>query len=76
MIFSLCSMGHSASIALGVALNKPDTRIWCIDGDGALLVHMGAMAVIGANAPENLIHILINNGVHKTAGDANHCRRI
>jgi phosphonopyruvate decarboxylase len=62
------SMGHSSSIALGVALNKPDTRIWCIDGDGAVLMHMGSMAVIGANKPKNLIHIVINNGAHETVG--------
>lgn len=62
------SMGHSSSIALGVALHKPDTRIWCVDGDGALLMHMGAMAVIGANAPRNLIHVVINNGAHETVG--------
>lgn len=62
------SMGHSSSIALGVAINKPDKRIWCIDGDGAVLMHMGAMAVLGANAPENLIHIVINNGAHETVG--------
>ena len=41
------SMGHSSSIALGVALNKPDTKIWCVDGDGAVLMHMGSMAVLG-----------------------------
>jgi len=62
------SMGHSSSIALGVALNKPDKRIWCVDGDGAVLMHMGSMAVLGANAPENLIHIVINNGAHETVG--------
>ncbi len=62
------SMGHSNSIALGIALNKPNQRIWCVDGDGALLMHMGSMAVIGANAPKNLIHIVINNGAHETVG--------
>ena len=62
------SMGHASSIALGVALNKPDQKIWCIDGDGALLMHLGAMAVIGANAPKNLVHIVINNGAHETVG--------
>ena len=62
------SMGHSSSIALGVALNKPEKRIWCIDGDGAVLMHLGAMAVIGANKPENLIHVVINNGAHETVG--------
>ncbi|MBR6165060.1 MAG: phosphonopyruvate decarboxylase [Clostridia bacterium] len=62
------SMGHSSSIALGVALNKPKQRIWCIDGDGAVLMHMGAMAVIGANRPKNLIHVVINNSAHETVG--------
>ena len=62
------SMGHSSSIALGVALNKPNTRIWCVDGDGAVLMHMGSMAVLGANKPNNMIHIVINNGAHETVG--------
>lgn len=62
------SMGHSSSIALGVALNKPKQRIWCVDGDGAVLMHMGSMAVLGANKPKNLIHIVINNGAHETVG--------
>ena len=62
------SMGHSSSIALGIALQKENTRIWCIDGDGAVLMHMGAMALIGANRPRNLIHIVINNGAHETVG--------
>ena len=62
------SMGHSSSIALGVAVHKPEQRIWCIDGDGAVLMHMGSMAVIGASQPKNLIHIVINNGAHETVG--------
>ena len=62
------SMGHSSSIALGVALNKPNRKIWCIDGDGAVLMHMGSMAVLGANKPNNLVHVVINNGAHETVG--------
>ncbi len=62
------SMGHSSSIALGVAINKPEQRIWCVDGDGAVLMHMGSMAVLGANKPNNLIHVVINNGAHETVG--------
>ena len=62
------SMGHSSSIALGVAFQKPKQKIWCIDGDGAALMHMGAMAVIGANAPKNLVHVIINNEAHETVG--------
>ena len=62
------SMGHSSSIALGVALNRPEMKIWCIDGDGAVLMHMGSMAVIGSNKPHNLVHIVINNCAHETVG--------
>lgn len=62
------SMGHSSSIALGVAIHKPEVSIWCLDGDGAVLMHMGAMAVIGANKPKNFIHIVINNGAHESVG--------
>lgn len=62
------SMGHSSSIALGVAVNKPETTVWCVDGDGAALMHMGAMAIVGSLAPENLIHVVINNGAHETVG--------
>ncbi|MCI8661589.1 MAG: phosphonopyruvate decarboxylase [Lachnospiraceae bacterium] len=62
------SMGHASAIALGVALHKPEKRIWCIDGDGAALMHMGAMAIVGSLKPENLVHIVINNGSHETVG--------
>lgn len=62
------SMGHSSSIALGVSINKSKQRIWCIDGDGAVLMHMGSMAVIGAYRPKNLIHVIINNEAHETVG--------
>lgn len=62
------SMGHSSSIALGVAINKPNQRIWCLDGDGAVLMHMGSMAVLGTYKPKNLIHIVVNNGAHETVG--------
>lgn len=62
------SMGHSSSIALSIALKKPKTKVWCIDGDGAVLMHMGAMAVIGANKPPNMVHLVLNNGAHETVG--------
>lgn len=62
------SMGHSSSIALGVAIQKPEQKIWCVDGDGAVLMHMGAMALIGANHPKNLIHVVVNNSAHETVG--------
>lgn len=62
------AMGHASSIALGIALNRPGKKVWCIDGDGAVLMHMGAMAVIGASGPDNLIHIVINNSAHESVG--------
>ena len=62
------SMGHSSSIALGIALQKKERHVWCIDGDGAVLMHMGSMAVIGKAAPANLIHIVINNEAHESVG--------
>ena len=62
------SMGHSSSIALGIALQKPNRRVWCLDGDGAALMHLGAMAVIGANKPANLVHIVLNNKAHESVG--------
>lgn len=63
------SMGHASSIALGIALNSsPHEKIWCIDGDGSLLMHLGAIPVIGAISPKNFIHIVINNAAHETVG--------
>ena len=62
------SMGHTSSIALGIAFQKPNTKIWCLDGDGSMLMHMGAMALAGTNAPKNLVHVVINNGAHETVG--------
>lgn len=67
------SMGHASSIALGVALNKPDRKIWCIDGDGAALMHMGSLAVNGSIKPSNMIHIVINNSAHESVGGLPTC---
>ncbi|MFA6404134.1 MAG: phosphonopyruvate decarboxylase [Salinivirgaceae bacterium] len=61
-------MGHANQIALGIALNKPAKKVFCIDGDGALLMHMGSLAIIGSMAPNNLVHIVINNGSHESVG--------
>ena len=62
------SMGHTSSIALGVAINKPDEKIWCIDGDGSALMHLGSLGVVGNVKPKNLVHIVINNAAHETVG--------
>lgn len=62
------SMGHASMIALGIAREKSSRRVFCLDGDGAVLMHMGSMAVLGANQPSNMVHVLINNGAHETVG--------
>ena len=53
-------MGHTSSIALGVAIGEPNKKVICIDGDGSLIMHMGSMPVISDLAPKNFIHILLN----------------
>lgn len=62
------SMGHASQIALGIALQKKDRRVVCLDGDGAMLMHTGGMAIIGNIAPKNLMHIVLNNGAHESVG--------
>jgi phosphonopyruvate decarboxylase len=61
-------MGHTASIAMGIAIGQPDRQVICLDGDGSLLMHMGALPVIGLAAPQNLVHVVLNNGVHDSVG--------
>ena len=62
------SMGHASQIALGIALQKQERRVVVFDGDGALLMHMGGMAIIGDYCPKNLVHIVFNNGAHDSVG--------
>lgn len=61
-------MGHASSIALGVALNQPSRWTVCLDGDGALILHMGAMATISAAKPRRFLHVLLNNCAHESVG--------
>ena len=61
-------MGHASSIALGIALREPHRQVWCLDGDGALLMHLGSLAVIADLAPRNYFHVVFNNGVHDSVG--------
>ena len=62
------SMGHASMIALEIALEKPNRRVLCLDGDGAALMHLGALPVIAQRKPANLIHVVINNAAHETVG--------
>ena len=61
-------MGYASSIALGVSKALPQARVICLDGDGALLMHMGGLAIIGAESPSNFIHFLLNNESHESVG--------
>ncbi|MDV6328045.1 phosphonopyruvate decarboxylase [Idiomarina sp. Sol25] len=62
------AMGHTSQIALGLAIASPKRKVICLDGDAALLMHMGGMAISGNSAVSNLIHIVLNNGVHESVG--------
>ena len=62
------SMGQSSQIALGIALEKPNKKVYCLDGDGSIIMHAGSLAIIGQKAPENYKHILFNNGAHDSVG--------
>lgn len=62
------SMGHTSAMALEMALCCRQKKFWCIDGDAAVLMHMGAMAIIGTARPANLVHIVIDNEAHESVG--------
>lgn len=62
------SMGHASQIALGIALAQPERRVWCFDGDGATIMHMGSMAIVGNKAPKHYVHVVFNNGAHDSVG--------
>ena len=62
------SMGHASQIALGIALEKQDRKVWCFDGDGATIMHMGSLAIIASKKPANYIHVVFNNGAHDSVG--------
>jgi len=62
------SMGHTSAIALGIALQKKDRKVFCLDGDGSILMHTGTLATIGYHNPKNFFHIIFNNGAHESVG--------
>ena len=62
------AMGHASQIALGIALEKQDRKVWCFDGDGASIMHMGSMAIVANKAPQNYVHVVFNNGAHDSVG--------
>ena len=62
------SMGHASMIAMGIAREKKDRRVFCLDGDGAVIMHMGSLAVAGTDSLDNFVHLLVDNGAHETVG--------
>ena len=62
------SMGHASQIALGIAMAKTDRKVWCFDGDGAAIMHLGSMAIVANKAPKNYVHVVFNNGAHDSVG--------
>lgn len=62
------SMGHASQIALGIALQKPERKVYCFDGDGASLMHMGNMAITASMNCKNYVHVIFNNGAHDSVG--------
>ena len=62
------SMGHASSIALGIAIEKPERNVYCFDGDGAFIMHLGALPVIAKTQVKNFKHIVFNNQAHDSVG--------
>jgi sulfopyruvate decarboxylase subunit beta len=67
--YMLGSMGLVSSIALGIAISKPKKKVWCIDGDGSLLMNLGSLSTIANNQPDNFTLIVIDNGVYGSTGN-------
>jgi phosphonopyruvate decarboxylase len=71
------SMGHAIGLGLGTALARGDQRVIVVDGDGAALMHLGALALVGDRQPSNLTHIILDNGVYdSTGGQLTRCRPV
>lgn len=62
------AMGHTSSIAIGIALANKDRLVVCLDGDSAAIMHLGALTTTGKIQPANFLHVILNNGVHESVG--------
>jgi phosphonopyruvate decarboxylase len=67
-LYMVGSMGCAVSLGMGIALARPDRRVVVLDGDGALLMRLGALAMLGYERPPNLVHVLLDNGIHESTG--------
>ena len=62
------SMGHASQIALGIAISNPKKQVFCLDGDGSVIMHMGSLGIIGSKQLKNFKHIILNNESHDSVG--------
>ena len=62
------SMGHASQIALGIAISNPKKQVFCLDGDGSVIMHMGSLGIIGSKQMKNFKHIILNNESHDSVG--------
>ena len=62
------SMGHASSVAMGIALEKPERKVVCLDGDSAAMMHLGAMTMASKLDMPNFLHVVLNNGAHESVG--------
>jgi len=66
--YMIGSMGLASSIGLGVALKNPNKKVFVLDGDGNILMNLGSLTTIGTIKPKNLIHFVLDNGIHESTG--------
>ncbi|WP_373261715.1 phosphonopyruvate decarboxylase [Hungatella hathewayi] len=66
--YNVGSMGHASSVALGIALEKPDRKVIVLDGDSSCMMHMGAMTMVSKMNVPNFMHVVLNNGAHESVG--------
>ncbi|MFX1451445.1 MAG: thiamine pyrophosphate-dependent enzyme, partial [Promethearchaeota archaeon] len=67
--YMLGSMGLASSLAFGIAISTPKKKVWCIDGDGSILMNLGSLTTIANNKPQNLTLIIIDNSSYGSTGD-------
>ncbi len=67
-LYMVGSMGCALSLGLGIAIERPAQRVVVVDGDGALLMRLGALSTLGIERPDNLVHVLLDNGIHESTG--------
>ena len=61
-------MGHASSVALGIALARPDRPVVVLDGDSAAIMHLGALTMVSKHDAPNFLHVVLNNGAHESVG--------